>query len=335
MNENEMRLFDQKMQLYIQQTPLAVIEWDTNFTVIEWNPAAEKIFGYTAVEAMGQNVKFIVPDTFKESAGGAWNELLTQKISRRSMIENITKDNRTIICEWHNTPLVDESGKVIGVVSLVEDISDHRQVEALLTTERDMLRSIIDNLPDRIYVKDLQSRFLLNNRTHLTALGAKQPENVIGKTDFDFRTRERAMQYFLDDQEVIKSGQALYNREEPTTLPGGEKGWLLSSKVPLTDQQGNIIGLIGISRDITKRKEAELEKERLFNELQKALHEVKTLSGLLPICANCKKVRDDQGYWNQIEKYFTVKSDVQFTHGICPECLKILYPKYAGSLNKS
>jgi hypothetical protein len=79
--------------------------------------------------------------------------------------------------------------------------------------------------------------------------------------------------------------------------------------------------------DITRRKQLEEERERMIGELQRALSEVKTLSGLLPICASCKKIRDDQGYWNQIEIYIKNHSQATFTHGICPECMKKLYPE--------
>jgi PAS domain S-box-containing protein len=81
-------------------------------------------------------------------------------------------------------------------------------------------------------------------------------------------------------------------------------------------------------RDITERKRAEEEREKLIRELQQAISEVKTLSGLLPICAACKRVRDDGGYWNQIETYIRGHSGVQFSHGLCPECIVKLYPDY-------
>jgi len=79
--------------------------------------------------------------------------------------------------------------------------------------------------------------------------------------------------------------------------------------------------------DITERKEAEEERERLIGELQEALAEVKTLSGLLPICASCKSIRDDQGYWQQIEAYIRDHSEAEFSHSVCPECAKKLYPE--------
>jgi len=84
---------------------------------------------------------------------------------------------------------------------------------------------------------------------------------------------------------------------------------------------------IALQREIDERKRVEKEREELIDELQAVLAEVKTLSGLLPICASCKKIRDDQGYWNQIESYIRERSDAEFSHGICPECAKNLYPE--------
>jgi hypothetical protein len=85
-------------------------------------------------------------------------------------------------------------------------------------------------------------------------------------------------------------------------------------------EDGSLLGFKGVSRDITEHKRMEDERERLIQELARTLAEVKTLSGLLPICSQCKKVRDDQGYWNKIEAYLATHTDATFTHGLCPEC---------------
>ncbi len=106
-----------------------------------------------------------------------------------------------------------------------------------------------------------------------------------------------------------------------------EKIQLLSN---LQNEKKRVISLNKqLERDIEHRKLTEKEKERLITQLQKALHEVKTLNGLIPICANCKKVRDDKGYWHQLEKYVRDHSEAEFSHGICPECMKKLYPEFA------
>ena len=97
---------------------------------------------------------------------------------------------------------------------------------------------------------------------------------------------------------------------------------------PLLDHQEKVIAEIYVLRDITARKRLEEERAELLQELQEALTQVKTLSGLLPICANCKRIRDDQGYWHNLEAYLAHHSDTEFTHGICPECMKKLYPDF-------
>jgi len=98
--------------------------------------------------------------------------------------------------------------------------------------------------------------------------------------------------------------------------------------VPLWDEHHQLRGGIGLAVDISERKRAEAEREHLIAGLQQALAEIKTLSGLLPICASCKKIRDDTGYWTQVESFIIKRADVQFSHGICPECYKVLYPDY-------
>ncbi len=114
--------------------------------------------------------------------------------------------------------------------------------------------------------------------------------------------------------------------------PSGE-GRIINVKLEvITDKNGKPFKLSGISLDITDRKRAEEEKERLIKELRDSISQVKTLSGMLPICSSCKKVRDDQGYWNQIEVYIREHSDTEFSHGLCPECTKKLYPKYYDDL---
>lgn len=97
---------------------------------------------------------------------------------------------------------------------------------------------------------------------------------------------------------------------------------------PIFDNEGNVSQMIEYTFDITERKQIEKERDQLILDLQSSLAKVKTLSGLLPICASCKKIRDDKGYWNQIEGYIRKHSNATFSHGICPECTEKLYPDY-------
>jgi len=119
----------QKLALHVEQTPLGVVGWDLDFRVTEWNPAAERILGYTQEEALGQHAKFIVPPAAHEHIDNIWEQLLAQTGGVRSDNENLTKDGRTIVCEWYNTPLVDAQNQVVGVASLLMDITDRKQAE--------------------------------------------------------------------------------------------------------------------------------------------------------------------------------------------------------------
>ncbi|MEW6233805.1 MAG: response regulator [Candidatus Omnitrophota bacterium] len=107
-----------------------------------------------------------------------------------------------------------------------------------------------------------------------------------------------------------------------------EVRWIEHCCQPVFSSEGVWLGRRGSGRDISKRKAAEREKERLIGELQEALSKVKQLSGLLPICSACKKIRDDKGYWNQLEAYIRNHSEADFTHSLCPECAKTLYPEF-------
>jgi transcriptional regulator with PAS, ATPase and Fis domain len=110
---------------------------------------------------------------------------------------------------------------------------------------------------------------------------------------------------------------------------GGKKRYLIFDASPIYHQDGGLLGVVETLQDITVLKLMEEEKERLNVELKEALNQIKTLSGLIPICAACKKIRDDKGYWNQIEIYLEERSDAVFSHGLCPECFQEYFPDAA------
>ena len=108
----------------------------------------------------------------------------------------------------------------------------------------------------------------------------------------------------------------------------GRRVCLIFNGIPVLDEVGNLIGYRGVAKDITQQKHAEEEREKLIAELEAALSKIKALRGLIPICASCKKIRDDKGYWNKLEAYIENHSEAEFSHGICPECASELYPEY-------
>ncbi|MBE3131731.1 MAG: PAS domain S-box protein [Acidobacteria bacterium] len=156
--EEALRQNEQRLSLHIQQTPLAVIEWDTDFRVLQWNEAAEKIFGYSVEEARGRHASFIVPEKYKEQVDKVWADLLAKKGGERSTNENVTRDGRQIFCEWYNTSLINDEGRVIGVASLAQNVTERKLAEESmregLAKLRATLKAAIDSLASAIEMRD-------------------------------------------------------------------------------------------------------------------------------------------------------------------------------------
>jgi PAS domain-containing protein len=132
----------------------------------------------------------------------------------------------------------------------------------------------------------------------------------------------------------MESGEPIIGLVESRQMEDGQINWTWTTKVPLRDDSGQIVGLVGISRGINDLMNAQKARDKLITELQTALADVKTLSGLVPICANCKKIRDDKGFWMQVESYIQRHSQAHFSHGICPDCMKKLYPEFLQNENE-
>lgn len=143
-----------------------------------------------------------------------------------------------------------------------------RQSEKALAEERNLLRSLLDNLPDPIYVKDREGHYLIDNEAHMRLLGVKSSDEVRRKTVFDFLPEESARKTDKDDQTVISSGRPVLNRVERHLISQNTYKWFSTTKVPLRDTEGKILGLVGIDRDITERKEAEEKLARYNVELK-------------------------------------------------------------------
>lgn len=155
----------QRLALHFEQTPLAVIEWDTGFKVLDWNPAAEKVFGYAKAEALGRYAKdLILPDSFQEQGTRIWLDLLAGMGGFRSSNENITKDGRAIFCEWYNTPLVDEKGQVLGVMSLALDITAQKLAEQKISHLA--YYDELTGLPNRTLFKDHLAQACIESDRH-------------------------------------------------------------------------------------------------------------------------------------------------------------------------
>ena len=193
-------------------------------------------------------------------------------------------------------PIHDRDGRITGLVGVNQDITERKLAENALTEERNLLQTIIDHIPDKIYIKDRESRFVLANQATIKAQKITKIEDIAGTTDFDFMKYERAQQHFEAEQTLMRTGQSIINQElfVPAEL-AGHPIWFLVTKTPVYDDRGQACGLVGINRDITKRKLAEqkvleltLEAERsniLADFITDASHEFRTVVAIIQTSA--------------------------------------------------
>lgn len=165
-------------------------------------------------------------------------------------------------------PWRDAQGRIIGTFGLTRDITATKEAEERLKEERNLLRTIIDHLPSRLYVKDTESRYVLNNLAHLALLGASSQEETLGRTTLDFFPGERGEQALADDRQVLERAVPILDQEKSDFDPNGDVHWSLVTKVPLRDIRDQLVGLVGISHDITWRKRAEEELRRRSTEME-------------------------------------------------------------------
>ncbi len=218
-----------------------------------------------------------------------------------------------------------ENGKVVRVTGNIMDITDRKAVAEALKESEEKFRTIVNNLQDVVFRADLNGNITFASPSAAYTLGCSSTEEIIGlKISSDFYFDPNEAQHHL---EMLQRCGKVTGQEIMLKRRDNGQPVIVSANIQFFhDNAGNILGIEGVYSDITDRIQAEKEREKLIRELQKALKEVKTLSSLLPICASCKKIRTDEGYWTQIEVYIKDHLDVEFSHGICDDCLKKLYP---------
>ena len=266
----ELQHSNAKLSRAVEQSPVSIVITDLNGNIEYVNPKFVEETGYTPAEAIGQNPRVlksgkIPPETYRQ----LWAALTSGKEWRGELLNR--KKNGELYWEWASiSPISDESGKITNFLAVKEDITERKGMEAELNQERNLLRAMMDNTDDRIYFKDLQSRFLRCSASQMQSFHAKGVSNVIGKTDHDFFAKEHANDALQDEQKILRTGEPLVGKVEKETWPDGRVTWVLTSKMPLHNEAGEIVGTFGISKDITAIKEAEAKVDAMHRELMDA-----------------------------------------------------------------
>ncbi len=160
-------------------------------------------------------------------------------------------------------PVKDKTGNVIGAIEVAYDITERKRAEEQLKEERNLLRTLIDHIPDKVYIKDRNSRFILCNKAVLDYEGVKNESDIIDRTDFDLYEHSKAQRFFDDEQKLMRTGRSVINRERMCPDKAGNPSCILTTKVPLRDGHGNVTGIVVVDRNITERKKGEEEMVRL------------------------------------------------------------------------
>jgi PAS domain S-box-containing protein len=232
------------------------------------NEGFTRIMGYSAEETVGKTSlelnNWVNPDDRKN---------LIKEFEAKGEVKNFearfVAKNGTIKYGLMSASLIDLDG-VPHILSVTRDITGRKEAEETLAQEQYLMHTLMDNLPDHIYFKDLESRFIRINKSLARFIGLNDPDQAVGKRDSDFFTREHAQQAYEDEQTIIRTGQLL-NIEEKETHHDRPDTWVSTIKLPLRNKDGNITGTFGISRDITERKKAD-EEIRLKNELLQTIN---------------------------------------------------------------
>ena len=247
-----------RAQLYLDIAAVMFLVLDTDQKVILINKKGCEILGYAEQEIVGLNwSEHFLPQAEKDRVAAAFGEIMRAQGGQLEYFEGrvLTKNGQERLIIWHSAVLTDEDGQTIGIVSSGADITERRRVDEELARQQYLLNAMLTTIPDYVYFKDIESRFIRTSKSQAKALGLSDPAEAVGKSDFDFFPH--AQRSFEKEQEIIRSGKPVVDEEEHVVWPDGQETWVSTTKVPLPDQSGQIVGTFGVTRDITERKRAE------------------------------------------------------------------------------
>ena len=273
-------------------------------------------------QVKGQCVFPLVAEEHREAFQALVQDVFQGK-SRTLEFKVIGLKGRPSILYTSAVPLRNDRGEIISALSVTTDITDRKLAEELMLQSEARYRRITEGLTDYQYTVRIENGRAVETK-HSPACAA-----VTGYTVEEFSSDPYLWINMVvpEDRELVQKrvehileGNDILPIEHRILRKDGEVRWVSDNIIQYRDNSGTLLSYDGVVKDITEHKLAEEEREKLINELKDALAKIKTLSSMLPICAYCKKIRDDKGYWDQVDSYISKHTDTVFSHGICPEC---------------
>jgi PAS domain S-box-containing protein len=322
--EEALRESEQRFRVAAGSTSDLVYDWDIIRGRLEWFGNIDGMLGYASgefprtIEAWQKGIHAQDHDRVM----GTLERHLRTREPYSEEYRMVRKDGTYQYWTDRGMAFWDELGNPYRMVGACTDITEQKRAEEALRESEARYRAVIEQSPDGIYLVDAEKQCILEANPAFAQLLGYTSEEMPGLSIFEFvaAEREQVKERF---QEILKGEAPLvYERQFRKKDGSLVDVWVSSIAISYWGKKAACT----IVRDLTERKRAEEEREKLICELQEALANIKTLRGLVPICAHCKKIRDDKGYWQQVEVYVRDHSEAEFSHGLCPECIKTYFP---------
>ena len=317
--EDALKRSQRELEDFFTNAPVGMHWEGPDGTILRANVAVLDLLGCAREEFLGHNISEFHAD---DGVPGDILKRLKRGETLNGYEARLRCKDGTIKHVAINANALWENGKLIHSRSFTRDITDRRQAQAALS----YLAAIVESSEDAIIGKTLDGTILTWNSGAEEMYGYSA-EEVKGRSVSilvpPYRPEELPRIY-----EKIKRGERIQGYETVRVRKDGRTIEVSLTLSPIKNAVGAVIGISAIERDITARRGEEAERLKLIHELTDALGNIKTLKGLLPICSSCKKIRDDKGYWQKVESYISEHTQAEFTHGICPDCVRRVYPEY-------
>jgi len=279
--EAALRRSEEKFRAIAEQLSDTIFLVDEQGVITYVSPAAKSFSGLTPEELPGHHFSDFLDETALPIAVAAFDEVMREGTPTTDLrLRMKRRDGTTFVGELSASRLL--RGPRTDCLGTIRDISDRVRAEEALADERRLLRIVIDNLPDAIYAKDIHLRKTLANRAELELIGAASELDVLGKTDPELFPPEVAERFRADDWRVLQTGQPMLDHEELWVDARGRSRWQLTSTFPLKDDAGQTVGLVGIGRDITERKQAEADRAQLLAQIEAQARQVRQIMETAP-----------------------------------------------------
>lgn len=270
---DEAKYKQKRIENFVEQSPLGIIEWGLNFEVKDWNSASERIFGWSKKEMIGHSAERLIPDSAKINVDGIWNDLIEGKGGDYSLNENTTKDQGVIFCEWRNTPLLDSSQNVIGVLSFVQDVTERIKAEEKIKKSENKFSTIFETSPDAISISEVESGKILEVNPGYSKISGWDHEEIIGKTSLELNiwVDKGERDSFIESINSLKEidGLEMQFRRKDGDLVSG----LISGRIVQLNEKPHLLAYFHDTSDRKKSEDDLKEINKQFEQLTQELDE--------------------------------------------------------------